>query len=304
MNGRIMSGRIQRSHAFSLIEVLVVVAVIALLVATLLPSLRNAREQARRLVCRNNIRAIFTGIYAYTLEQRDRLPMIYDVNDALPDADPFDVQYRRSAVNVLKRHVEQDTWVCPSAVRGHPLNAGRSGWKMTYVLSGLPYREDPSAYASSAFDNREYYLEGYDAHRAAYKFNALDPAFRNYTIFDGRPYRLLDGRRYDSSGYAYNKNSKGAWNIRFPVIRETFIPRKDDPSRVNLSDGAGATVSPVYPHRGKLDSRTDLGGNRENWEKLTGAKVGGNTGYHELHADGRPQRQDIYFTRYWAQHVE
>jgi prepilin-type N-terminal cleavage/methylation domain-containing protein len=300
----IMERRKPTTRAFTLIEVLVVVAVIALLIAILLPSLRNAREQARRLVCRNNMRAIFTGIYAYTLEQKDRLPMVYDVNSADPDADSFDTKYKRSAVNVLKRHVEQDSWVCPSPVRGYPLDAGRGGWKVTYVLSGLPYKENPSDYTSGACDNREYYIDGYDAHKGAYTFKALDPAFRNYAIFDGRPWRLLDGRRYDSSGYAFNKNRKGAWNIRFPIIREAFVPRKDDTTTVTLSDGAGATVTPDYPHWGKLDSRTDLGRNRENWEKLTGAKVGANTGYHEFHADGDPQRQQTYFTRYWAQHVE
>ena len=41
--------------AFSLIELLVVVAIIALLVAILLPALSKAREQARSTVCRSNL---------------------------------------------------------------------------------------------------------------------------------------------------------------------------------------------------------------------------------------------------------
>lgn len=57
----------QTQRAFTLIEVLVVVAIIALLIAILLPSLKSAREQARIVVCKTRLSQLYAGhnYYAY-----------------------------------------------------------------------------------------------------------------------------------------------------------------------------------------------------------------------------------------------
>ncbi len=60
----------RRSSAFTLIEVLVVVGIVAILVSMLLPSLSSAREQGRSVVCRSNIRQIILANGYYTEDYR------------------------------------------------------------------------------------------------------------------------------------------------------------------------------------------------------------------------------------------
>lgn len=63
-----------RRRGFTLIEVLVVVAIIALLVAILLPSLSAARRQAKTTACAVNLRTISQALIFYLEANQDVIP--------------------------------------------------------------------------------------------------------------------------------------------------------------------------------------------------------------------------------------
>lgn len=54
-----------QNKAFTLIELLVVIAIIAVLMAILMPSLKVAREQARSIQCRSNVRTLTLAWLVY-----------------------------------------------------------------------------------------------------------------------------------------------------------------------------------------------------------------------------------------------
>ncbi len=68
------SRRMKKKEGFTLIELLVVIAIIALLLSILLPSLRMAKEHARRLICGTNLRTIGQSLALYAGENDDFLP--------------------------------------------------------------------------------------------------------------------------------------------------------------------------------------------------------------------------------------
>jgi prepilin-type N-terminal cleavage/methylation domain-containing protein/prepilin-type processing-associated H-X9-DG protein len=63
-----------KRRAFTLVELLVVIGIIAVLIAILLPAFNVAREKSRRTKCMANLRSLGQAMYLYANQHRDRLP--------------------------------------------------------------------------------------------------------------------------------------------------------------------------------------------------------------------------------------
>lgn len=62
--------------AFTLVELLVVIGIIALLISILLPSLNRARAAAREVQCLSNMRQLGLSIFSYANAHKQTLPLI------------------------------------------------------------------------------------------------------------------------------------------------------------------------------------------------------------------------------------
>jgi len=61
-------------RGFNLIELMAVLSIVVILVGTLMPGLRMARESAQRILCSANLRQIGAAMQAYLGDHRERLP--------------------------------------------------------------------------------------------------------------------------------------------------------------------------------------------------------------------------------------
>ena len=97
--------------AFTLVELLVVVGIIAILIAILMPALRRARNQAQKIDCMSRVRQISLAVNMYAQQFKGWLPGPFGGTDPPGPHDQFDVE--TGWLFKTKCLIDKDVWICP-----------------------------------------------------------------------------------------------------------------------------------------------------------------------------------------------
>ena len=116
----------KRRGAFTLLELLVVLTVLALLVALLVPVFQRIVESGRATACLSNLRQLGSGLTLYLSENNNTMPVLRTGRASLEEDVPV-------IDTVLAKYVgEPRVFACPADKAGHATKTGTSyGWNVT-----------------------------------------------------------------------------------------------------------------------------------------------------------------------------
>jgi len=135
-----------RCGGFTLIELLVVISIIALLLSVLLPSLRLAKEQAKSLVCKSNLKQLGVGLQLYIQEYNDKIPIIFDVDGGPEDNDKWSPPWYVLVGGMIGWEEKDDFGVdldrrnvihCPSTPRGEGDMDDKDNWNTAHYTHSM-----------------------------------------------------------------------------------------------------------------------------------------------------------------------
>jgi prepilin-type N-terminal cleavage/methylation domain-containing protein len=104
----------KRRQAFTLVELLVVLAVIGLLAALLLPGISSATERARSIACLSNLKQVGIALRLYLDESQERFPVMQNGGRNLPPLPGTGVREvlggKLGNIRVLKCPSDREKW--------------------------------------------------------------------------------------------------------------------------------------------------------------------------------------------------
>lgn len=125
-------------------ELLVVVAIIAIIAALLLPGLKEAREKARQAICRNNLKEISSAMYMYANEYGGHIP--YQRNRDWYYWDYYIGFYLNVPTSWWSTQEKSKALTCPTAYSLHAGDSFYAGPASTYACNHYAWNYDYPPY--------------------------------------------------------------------------------------------------------------------------------------------------------------
>ena len=161
--------RVPGASAFTLVELLVVIGIIALLISILMPALRRAREQAAGIACSSNERQLMQAFLMFAAEHKGRLPGNFtDYQNPDSDKRAWLLNYQEPLTNAPKsgtlfRYVNSEgLYHCPSLGAVNVLKGTDSNGQFDYasfaVFAGARITNIKSQSKHVTIDGRVEYL--------------------------------------------------------------------------------------------------------------------------------------------------
>ena len=99
---------IKRKHikGFTLIELLVVISIIAVLMAIMMPALNKVRNQAKKVVCSNNLHQIHVASSTYAADNNGKFPSRGPEYDSFPHLLYYESKQQPNNINLRETLVE------------------------------------------------------------------------------------------------------------------------------------------------------------------------------------------------------
>jgi prepilin-type N-terminal cleavage/methylation domain-containing protein/prepilin-type processing-associated H-X9-DG protein len=224
---RLPSRRTQHVRgAFTLVELLVVIGIIALLISLLLPSLNKAKKAANRTVCMSNFKQMFLAMQMYSSENRG---WIFPVGDDDGSGRPR---------NFGAAHPPDKRW--PVYVRAFNIKVPADPIKYVSQFGTFNNTDYPAGIASEnipvAFDAKPYTprvmicpedVDSFDSHSYVLNAHLADQRIRFGTIRLGTARSssnviVAGEKKTQERDYFMNRDGFGGYNYEFQRVVEQY----------------------------------------------------------------------------------